>query len=286
MTDVTLSQGSESVTIPLLDTSGSPLFSVDYGKPSANIQDRGGSLNPRVNDYWSGNINYFLVGKFQGSNAHSKANTLVKIIKSDPGNEDMELTHPFTELPNPITVAPSAGDESALTVSYPPGYKNYAEISLGLTEYFVSNGSADRDMNIPTATGTGPIELKAGGSTIEMSKDIQIQRSIGRPNDVFRKRPNAETPTYYPKHKVTFDEFGIQFFFTENTLTKLQTIGEEVFRQQLARGGIKLDFNGLFNLGEFDVFPTGSAPFRQQRLAGYDETVQNVPTLDLRVIRT
>jgi hypothetical protein len=42
MTTVTLSRGTTSVEIPLLESGGSPLFSTDFGKPFANLHTSSG----------------------------------------------------------------------------------------------------------------------------------------------------------------------------------------------------------------------------------------------------
>jgi len=83
--NVTLSRGSTSLDLPLLDEGGNPLFSTDFGKPFANIRDTGGSVNPRAEDRWSAQINHTINGRFDGSNAFQNARTLANLIKQDPG---------------------------------------------------------------------------------------------------------------------------------------------------------------------------------------------------------
>jgi hypothetical protein len=284
-----LIRGDRTVTLPLLDAGGTPLFSVDFGKPNANIRNGGGSLNPRVQDQYSGNINYTLVGRFSPdsgvSDPYSEAQSLAEIIKEDPFDDMFLDVSQFNEFAdNAITVSPTAGGEGALSLSYPPGHRNYVDFQVQLTEYAERQGSPGRSITTPTATGTGPIELKAGGNSVPITSDVQLSRTVGRPNDTIRKRSEADTPTYYPKRKVTYDMLSLQFEFTENTISNLQTVGRDIFRTRLGRSGIKIDFNGLYGYGEFTVFPEGSAPFRQQRLAGFADDKQRVPTLDLRVI--
>jgi hypothetical protein len=90
---------------------------------------------------------------------------------------------------------------------------------------------------------------------------------------------------YIYKNKVTADRFSLSFQAVNNIQSKLSTITNDIFRQNLGRQGILLQFNGIFQLGEFRVFPEGSAPIRYQRRAGYGEEQINLPTIDLRVIR-
>jgi len=98
-------------------------------------------------------------------------------------------------------------------------------------------------------------------------------------------KSQSDLGRYIYKHKVTADSFSISFQLTDNIQSKLSTITNDIFRRKLGRTGIILDFNGLYNLGSFAVFPEGSAPIRYQRRAGYGEGQINLPTLDLRVIR-
>ncbi|UXF50099.1 hypothetical protein 7865G3C2_23 [Haloquadratum phage sp.] len=98
-------------------------------------------------------------------------------------------------------------------------------------------------------------------------------------------KSQSDLGRYIYKHKVTADAFSISFQITDNIQSKLSTITNDIFRRKLGRTGITLDFQGLYDLGSFSVFPEGSAPIRYQRRAGYGEGQINLPTLDLRVIR-
>jgi hypothetical protein len=281
--NVTLSRGTTSLDLPLLDEGGNPLFSTDFGLPFANIRDTGGSVNPRAEDRWSAQINHTINGRFDGSNAFSNARTLAELIKQDPGGEDLELTTGFAEFSDPLLVAPQAGNEQALTLTYEPGRTDTVFFQLGLTEISVSRTQPDRTFSTPTANGSGPIQLKAGGNTVDLDPNISVERSVGRPNDSATKTLN-ELGRYIYKHKVTFDEFSLSFEMTDNLTSQLQTIADNIFKQSLGRDGITLDFNGLYGYGSFDVLPTGSAPIRYQRLAGRTGQV-TLPTIDLRVIK-
>jgi hypothetical protein len=278
MASVTLSRGSTSLDLPIVKKGGEVLFSTDFGKPFANIRDTGGSVNPRAEDRWSAQINHTINGRFDGSNAFGDARTLAELIKSDPGGNDLELTTGFAEFSDPLLVTPQAGNETVF-------------FQLGLTEVSVTRTQPDRTFSTPTASGSGPIELKASGNTVTLDPNISVERSVGRPNDSATKTLN-ELGRYIYKHKVTYDQFSLSFEMTENLTTQLKTIADTIFKQRLGRDGITLDFNGLYGYGSFNVLPTGSAPIRTgsapiryQRLAGRTGQV-TLPTIDLRVIRT
>jgi hypothetical protein len=285
MASVTLSRASTSIDIPLIEEGGTALFSTDFGKPFATVRDSGGSVDPRVQDNWSAQINHTLAGRFTSGSAYQDAIALADLVKADNNGNDLELSSiPFSEYPDPMLVAPQAGNEQALTITYPPGYSEYVELQLGLTEISTSLGSPDRDTATPTASGTGPIELSAGGNTVPITAGVQVERSIGRPNDS-ATRSQDDLGRYIYKHKVAHDSFSLSFELTENTIANLQVIADDIFKQQLGRDGMTLNFNGVYGLGEFDVLPTGSAPVRYQRLAGRTGQV-SLPTLNFRVITT
>jgi hypothetical protein len=283
MASVTLSRDTTSISIPLLEEGGTALFSTDFGKPFANVRDTGGSIDPRIEDRWSAQINHTLVGRFASSSAYSDAIALADLIKQDNNGNDLELSTPFSEYPDPMTVAPQAGNQQALSLTYPAGYTNYVSVDLGLTEISESLGSPNRSISTPTTSGTGPIELQAGGNTVPIEVDVEVTRTVGRPNDSATKTKN-DLGRYIYKHKVASDQFSLSFELTENTITNLQTIANDIFKQELGRDGITLDFNGLYGLGAFSVMPTGSAPVRYQRLAGRTGQV-SLPTLEFRVIQ-
>ena len=283
MTTVTLSRGSTSVEIPLLESGGSPLFSTDFGKPFANLHTSSGSVNPRVQDRWSSQINHTIIGTLT-DNAFAKAIILADMIKGDPNGQDLELSTPFADYPEPMLVAPQAANASALSIDYPKGYTDYVTIQLQLSQISQSITAPDRTVETPTASGNGPIELKANGNTVQLDTDISVSRSVGRPNDSMTKS-QSDLGRYIYKHKVAADNFALSFQITDNIQSKLSTITNDIFRQKLGRSGIILDFNGLYGLGSFTVFPEGSAPIRYQRRAGHGEGQINLPTLDLRVIR-
>jgi hypothetical protein len=284
MVSVSISRGSTSIDIPLLESSGTPLFSTDFGKPFANIHENSGSINPRVQDRWSAQINHTIIGRFIADDAHTKAIQLAELIKSDPNNDVLTLTTPFADYPEPMTVAPQAGNAGCLQVNYPKGYTDYVDIQLQLSQVGTSINTATRNVSTPTASGTGPIELIANGNIVTLDTDVSVSRSVGRPNDSMTKSLN-DLGQYIYKTKVTADRFSLAFQITESIQSKLTTITNDIFRTPLGRSGILLNFNGLFGLGEFRVFPEGSAPIRYQRRAGHGEGQINLPTIDLRVIR-
>ena len=52
--NVTLSRGSTSVSIPLVEESGEQLITKSLGKPNLRVEESGGTDFPRTQDQWSG----------------------------------------------------------------------------------------------------------------------------------------------------------------------------------------------------------------------------------------
>ena len=87
-------------------------------------------------------------------------------------------------------------------------------------------------------------------------------------------------PDYTAKAKPTSDVFTFAFETVENIPETLNAITENIFREQLGRGGVIIDFNGVLGLGAIEAIPVGSSPFRQVHQAGRGWTT--VPVLDFR----
>jgi len=278
MAVATLSRGSTSVEIPLVEEGGEILVSSTFGKPETTVRESGGTLNPRVLDNFSGLQGIQLVGRFF---EYGKSHDLADLIKS-ASLDPLELSLPTDIYDDPLRVAPAAGQEGALTLEYPASKRDNVNVSLNLTRVGIIQGVNEQEATTPTATGTGPIELRIGGTTVEVpTAGLGLERTVGRPNDAIRRDLGAD-PRYEVKAKVTNDVFTFNFEATENPMSVLNAITDNVFREQLERDGVTVDFNGVLGLGAIEAVPIGSAPFRQVQSAGQDWV--SVPTLELRRI--
>jgi len=279
MVSVTLSRGGTSIDIQLVEESGEQLLSATFGKPEVNVRESGGTLQPRVQDQWSGVENYQLVGRvFDYQTAHDLAD-LIKSAKSDP----LELAIPLAEYPNTVTVAPGAGQEGALSLSFPSGKKNSVDVDLSLTRVGDVFGSFTQQATTPTASGSGPVQLSVGGTTVDLpTADLSLERTVGRPNDVVRRQPQQSDPRYEVKPKVTNDVFSLSFQTVENIPSTLNTLTDNIFRSRLGRTGLTLKFNGVLGLGDVQCIPVGSGPFRQVHQSGKGWVIN--PVLELRRI--
>ncbi len=279
MADAILSRGSESISIPLEKEAGENLVATTFGKPEVNVREKGGVLNPRVIDNWSGIQTFELLGQIYDYQTTHDLADMVKSAESTP----LELELPGAVYPDPITVAPAASQDAALTLEYPAGMTDMVNVSLSLTRVGQVNAAFEQAASTPTATGTGPVEVRVSNKTVELpTADLSLERTVGRPNDVVRRQPGTADPRYEVKAKVTSDVFTFSFETVQNIPDTLRTLTENVMRDQLGRGGVTVDFNGVLGLGEIQAIPTGSSPFRQVHQAGKGWVIN--PTLEFRRI--
>jgi len=275
MTSVTLSRGDTSVEIQLEKEGGENLLVSNFGKPEVNIRENGGTLNPRVQDQWSGLQNFTLAGMvFDYQTSHDLAD-LIKTADPTP----LTLEIPLAEYPDSVTVAPAAGQAGALSLSYPAGRKNMVDVALNLTRVGDVLGSITQEATTPTTSGSGPVQLQIGSTTVDIpTADLSLSRDVGRPNDVVRRQPRTADPRYQVKPKVANDVFTLSFKTLDDIPETLNAITDSIFREQLGRQGVTLDFNGVLGLGAIEAIPTGSSPFRQVHQAGKSWVVN--PTLE------
>jgi len=276
---------NQSVTFPVMQESGTPLFSVDIGKPELSTYESG-ELNPRFNDSRSGLENYTITAQLRGASAYSDAITLANIIKSRTGNgEELTVSLSGTDIPSAYptsatTVAPAAEQERALELTYAPGRRNVVDVELSLTRVNNVRGNANQAATTPTASGSGPTQLTDGNTTVAMDKGIAITRTVGRPNSTIRSS-TSQHPNYIDHRKTAYDAFDIEFQLTDNAQTKVVNLARNLIQPQLGVSPLTLDFRGLFGMGAFNVIPSGSQSLRYQRIAG-QKSIENTPTLSLR----
>lgn len=281
--EATLTRGSTEVTIPLLGESQDPIVNVDFGKPELQIQQTGAS-DPRAMDQWSGVESYNLLGKYTTSNAYQNAIDLAELIKGYSGGEPMYLNIPMDEFDSNIMVSPAAGQDESVSMTYPAGYTERVDLDLSLTRVRKTFGDGSQEETTPTATGTGPIQFKYQNTTVDLSANVEVSRGVGRPNSSV-DRSKQTYPNYFDKRKAAYDAFELSFEFVENATDTITSLVNDIFKPKSGRQGIKLDFNGLYGLGEFAVVPDGTQAIRYQRISG-EQGISQVPTVNVRRILT
>lgn len=275
----TLSRGSTTITMDLVDESGSPLIATDIGKPEAGASNKG-TLDPRWSDQWSRAETISFSAELASSSAYQDAIDLADLIKSHSDGQDLSLDVSLGEYPDSMTVCPAAEQDEALTISYDVGQRDWLRVELVLTRIQTTNGSADQQASTPTATGSGPITLTDGSTSVEFTRDVVVDRAVGRPRSSVRPQPQ-DLPKYYDERKRAHDQFELAAEFGVGNAASKASDLRKLVGQRLGRDSLTLDFKGVYGLGEFDVVPAGANALRFVRQAGEQGTV-TVPTLSLR----
>lgn len=276
----TLSRRNTTVNVPILGEGGDPGIARDFGKPNLRMQING-RLDPRSMDQWAGMQNLTLTGNFVGDSAYSDARQLANFIKSSTGGRDTTLDIPLSGYDSDMLVVPAAGQDVALSLTYPPGQTDWVEFDLALTRVSEIQGAGTMQANTPTAVGSGPIELQGPSNTIQLSTDIEFTREVGRPNSE-AKRNIGSFPRYIEHRRSSFDRWQLGFQDVDSPDTTLQNM-TSMFETRLSRSSITLNFNGIFGLGAFDVIPQGSQAMRHVDAVGESGVVQ-FPRINLRVV--
>ena len=288
MGSITLSRTGDSVTIPLLEESGTPLFGRQMGKPNLIVQESG-SLNPRVVDQWSVTENFTFTGRFIESDAYEKAIRLCDLFKRGTDGTPMELTAtgvPEIESEQPVEVVPAFQQDQAVTVEYPAGFTNHVLVDATVSRVGSAQGAAKQtpEYSSPLANGSGPIVLSAPGEgVVSLREGVTVARNVGRPNSSVNKSPD-QYPLWIDKRKSAYDGFELAFEDTSDSAESTLNTIVSMFRERPGRDPYTLDFNGAYGLGQFNVTPEGSDALRHIRTAG-EEGVANIPAINLRVVR-
>jgi hypothetical protein len=202
------------------------------------------------------------------------------LIKSNSNGNKLTLNIGMSEFDTDINVVPAAGQDESVSIAYNPGWKNYVEVDASLTRVSEVVSGASQSASTPTTSGSGPIQIKKGGTSVDLTNDVTVSRSVGRPQSVVRKVPGDPNPQYIDKHKTAYDAFELSFEITSSTVSTVNNI-IDLFSQKLRTESLTLDFQGLFGMGSFSVVPIGSGALRTQRVSG-EQGTNNVPTIQLR----
>lgn len=284
---LTLRRGDTSVSVPLREESGEILSAVDIGK-DVNVATNG-RPDPIFRDRQSWQENYVFAGRLQGDGAYERANALADLVKAGPKQSDsdsvLRMDTDSDRFPSDVPVVPGAGQDSALTLTYPAGYTHEVAVDLTLTRVSrILGGTAyQTEVQTPTASGGGPITLTGpAGTSVAMGTDLEVQRSVGRPNDTIDATTVDDRPRATIQTRSAADTFSLRFEYGPSEISNLSSL-TSILKQKYGQTPATLDFNGVFGLGAFDVVPTGSQAGRHVSEAGFRDTAP-VPQLSLRVV--
>lgn len=277
--DVTLTRGGDSVTVPLQASPALPLIARDIGKPEAGAANQA-TLDASWSDQFSQLDSYTITAQIVASDAYTKARDLADFIKSHSGGTATTLSIGLPEYSD-VDVAPAAGQDQALKLTYPPGQKDWVGVQLSLTRVGETQGSGTQDASTPTATGSGPITLTDGTNSVELVSGVEVERIVGRPNSVTR-RSTGDFPLFIDHREAAYDAFEISCEFADdNATTDASTIVDDLATVRQGRSALTLDFKGVYGMGAFDVVFEGSGALRTVRSSAEEDWI-SVPTIALR----
>jgi len=291
MAVATLSRGNTTLTLPLIEEVNQLVVSRDIGKPNQLIQSTGG-LNPRAIDQRSGIVEYTLLGRYTDTQQFDPENEdtrktcyveaiqLADFIKSGSGGNPITLDIDIPEFET-AQVVPQAGQEQALTLEYIPGAPGQVLVNLGLSSVDRVNGSPEQQAETPISQGNGPIQLRGPSRTVNLVQDVEVFRSVGRPESDLGT-DIGELPYYNDRFKSAYDGFELSFQSSDPSGT-IRDIAD-MFSQQLGFETLVLDFQGVYGMGAFNVVPEGSQALRHARTTGI-EGHGTIPTINLRRVR-
>jgi hypothetical protein len=278
-----------SLTFPIMQESDKPVFSVDYGKPNMNVYQHG-ELQPRTKESRSRLEQYRIVSQLIGEFAYNDAILLADMIKSRQGGDGDELVLSVSgnNLPEVYPtdeqiVAPAAEQASALKLTYSPGRKNVVDVELTLTAVDTVRGEPSQEAVTPFDTGNGPVTLSRDNDSIDLTGNLAITRSVGRPNSSIRTTTRP-LPLFTDRGKSASDTFDLDMELFGDGPERATTLARDIVRPILGADSLTLDFNGLFNMGAFAVVPDGSQALRLSRVAGR-AGIDDVSTLKLLRVR-
>ena len=128
------------------------------------------------------------------------------------------------------------------------------------------------------------ITISRGNTSVTLSKALEFERSVGRPQSVVRRVSNQNDPRFIDKQKAATDEFSFSAELKgENAHSDAVTLRDQIILPPLQRNSLTIDFNGTYNMGSYTVFPFGSTPARIIFAAG-DADVVLVPDITLRAV--
>lgn len=134
------------------------------------------------------------------------------------------------------------------------------------------------------------VRLARGNDFVQIEKNLLVKRSTGRPNSDLVNTPNR-LPKYVDFPKAASDVFEIEGTILVDSLEDAEEVAtrltEDIIGEPLGRDTLTLSFeSGLYNLGEFDVFPVGGGSSVRVVWTAGEPGRLDITGLKLRVVRT
>lgn len=281
MTSITVSRGSESVTMDVYEQAGNLHIARDVGKPESRVYMTGAEA-PKASDTRAPMETYTVIGQLVGPGAYADARTLAEDIVL-PHSGGTSATLDLSNVSGLSSESVAFIGERPVAFGYPPGQGEWVSVQLQATVVTDTlGGTGGADSGGTPGSGTGPVTLSRGGTSITLSDNIDLERTVGRPANKSR-HPSDDDPYVVDRRRAYMDSWDISGLWRSNAATNQSDLLDTIIKPPLKQDALTLDFNGVYGLGSYTVHPVGSQSARVSWLAG--ETGMNrVETLKLITI--
>lgn len=280
MTEVSVTRGTRSVTFEVYEQPGQLHIARDVGHPEARVH-RTGRDDPRASAHRAPLESYTVIGQTLGFTAHEEARILAEdIVKPHAGGTNASLD--LSDVDGLGIEQVAFVGEAPLQLHYPPGQPDW--VSLQLQAAVVDNtiGGDTVGEGGTSATGNGPVTISRGSAGLALVNGLNVKRSVGRPSTKTR-HPASEDPYAADRPRASSDVFELSGTWITDAASKQNVLVENLIKPPFGYGTMTLDFNGLYNLGEYTVFPVDPRSARVSWSAG-EAGMVHIDTLKLTVV--
>jgi len=270
--------GFTNIDLPVRGPSGDRLVGRALGKRELEFHDTN-RLEPRTtSDQHAVTELIQFQTFFKGSTADRDARLLADFIKSPGDGNPITVDIPLPEYDSTITTIADPSPQ-ALTLTYETIDLVFVTLTLVRVDS-VSGPDRGTRASTPTASGSGPIEIRGSSNIVDFENDgIGVSRTLGRPNDVLDHIPQ-QYPDAVAKEKSTTDIWSLSLRMIDNAQSRISDL-LDIFRDRIHRDTLTLDFNGRYGLGAMAVQVNGDGAIENER-EGDGTGAQVIPKINLR----
>lgn len=124
------------------------------------------------------------------------------------------------------------------------------------------------------------VTIRRNGTAVTLQHNLTLTRTVSRPNANLRERPTG-LPEFEDRRKSAFDEWELTALVTN--MADANTLRDDIIAPRLGVSPLELDFDGLYGLGTYDVFPPGAQSLRISRRTG-ERDILRINPLTLRTV--
>jgi hypothetical protein len=175
--------------------------------------------------------------------------------------------------------------DGPLKLHYPPGQGEWVSIQLQASVVDnVIGGSERGELGDGPVSGDGPVTLARGPHSVLFSEaNLDVLRDVGRPDTTLRHNTGTD-PYAVDRPRASSDVFELSGLWTTDAENRVENLVNRIVKPKLGYRTLRLNFNGKYGLGRYNVFPVDTRSCRVSWSAGETGMVR-VDTLTLTVVR-